>query len=50
MNDSNFKSRIIYDEIIVECALNEEVEEIITLNSKDFLRLIGKSSIKISTV
>lgn len=50
MNNSNFKGGIVYYGIIVECALNEKVDEIITLNSKDFLRLIGNNSIKVSTV
>jgi predicted nucleic acid-binding protein len=50
MSDNNFKGGIVYDGIIVECALNEGVDEIVTLNSKDFLRLIGNNSIKIRTV
>ena len=50
MSDSNFKGGIVYDGIIVECALNEKVDEIITLNPKDFLRLVENNPIKISTI
>ena len=43
----DFKGGIVYDSIIVECALKSKVDEILTLNSKDFLRLTGDNSIKI---
>lgn len=50
MSNSNFSGGIIYDAIIVECALNAKVDEILTLNSKDFLRLTAETSIKVSTL
>ncbi len=37
---------IVYDAIIVECALNSKVDKIVTLNPKDFLRLTKESSTK----
>ncbi|MDP2303323.1 MAG: PIN domain-containing protein [Ignavibacteria bacterium] len=49
MFDSNFSGGIIYDAIVVECALKAKVDEILTLNSKDFLRLTDKISIKVTT-
>jgi predicted nucleic acid-binding protein len=49
MVDSNFSGGIIYDSIVVECALKAKVDEILTLNSKDFLRLTDKISIKVGT-
>ncbi len=50
MSESNLKGGIVYDAIIMECALNNNVDEITTLNSKDFLRLVGNNLIKINTV
>lgn len=50
MGDSGFKGGIVYDAIIVECALNSNVDEIITLNPKDFSRLTTESSIRITTI
>lgn len=49
LSKSNFFGGIVYDAIIVECALNAKVDEILTLNSKDFLRLTSETSIKINT-
>ena len=49
MCNSNLSGGIIYDAIVVECALKAKVDEILTLNSKDFLRLTDKKSIKVST-
>jgi predicted nucleic acid-binding protein len=49
MFDSNFSGGLIYDAIVVECALKAKVDEILTLNSKDFLRLTDKISIKVTT-
>ncbi len=49
MCNSNFSGGIIYDAIVVECAMKAKVDEILTLNSKDFLRLTDKTSIKVST-
>ena len=50
MSDFDFKGGIVYDAIIVECALNENIDEIVTLNTKDFLRLIGNNAVKVGTV
>ncbi|MHB1686764.1 MAG: type II toxin-antitoxin system VapC family toxin [Ignavibacteriaceae bacterium] len=50
MGNSNISGGIVYDAIIVECALNAKVDEILTLNSKDFLRLTNEISIKVSTL
>ncbi|MCL5028870.1 MAG: PIN domain-containing protein [Bacteroidetes bacterium] len=50
MSNSNFSGGIIYDAIVVECALNAKVDEILTLNTKDFLRLTNEKSIKVSTL
>ncbi len=50
MCNSNFSGGIIFDAIVVECALKAKVDEILTLNSKDFLRLTDKASIKVSTL
>ncbi|MCF6269310.1 MAG: PIN domain-containing protein [Melioribacteraceae bacterium] len=50
MSSLNLKGGIVYDAIIMECALNSKVDEIITLNSKDFLRLVGNNLIRINTV
>ncbi len=47
---SDFKGGIVYDAIIVECALNSKVDEILTLNPIDFLRLTNDTSIRITTV
>jgi len=50
MSNSNFSGGLVYDAIIVECALKAKVDEILTLNSKDFLRLTNEISIKVSTL
>ena len=50
MSNSNFSGGIIYDAIVVECSLNAKADEILTLNSKDFLRLTKEISIKVSTL
>jgi predicted nucleic acid-binding protein len=50
MSNLNFSSGIVYDAIVVECALNAKVDEILTLNSKDFIRLTEKISIKIAAL
>jgi predicted nucleic acid-binding protein len=50
MINSNFSGELIYDAIIVECGLKAKVDEILTVNSKDFLRLTNKISIKVSTL
>ncbi|HED06744.1 MAG TPA: PIN domain-containing protein [Ignavibacteria bacterium] len=46
MSSSGLIGGIVYDAIIVECALNSKVDEILTLNPKDFLRLTNESSTK----
>jgi len=50
MINSNFSGGLVYDAIIVECALKAKVDEILTLNSKDFLRLTNEISIKVRTL
>jgi len=50
MINSNFSGGLVYDAIIVECGLKAKVDEILTLNSKDFLRLTNEISIKVSTL
>ena len=50
MSNSNFSGGIIYDAIIVECAVKAKADGILTLNSKDFLRLTEGISIKVSTL
>ena len=47
---SGFKGGIVYDAIIVECALNSKVDEILTLNPKDFSCLTKDSSIRINSI
>jgi len=46
MSSSGLIGGIVYDGIIVECALGSKVDEILTLNLKDFLRLTNESSTK----
>lgn len=48
--NSGLKGGIVYDAIIVECALNSKIDEILTLNPKDFSRLTNESSIRITAV
>ena len=50
MSVSNLSGGIVYDAIIVECALKAKADEILTLNPKDFLKLTTEIQIKISTV
>ncbi len=50
MSDSDFTGGIVYDAIVVECALNSNIDEIVTLNSKDFLRLTQNDLIKINAI
>jgi len=50
MSNSNLMGGIVYDAIIVECALISKVNEILTLNLEDFLSLTKDNSLKISTV
>jgi predicted nucleic acid-binding protein len=47
MSNSNFSGGIIYDAIVAECAMKAKVDEILTLNSKDFLRLTDGTSIRV---
>jgi len=44
MSSSGFIGGIVYDAIIVECALRSKVDKILTLNPKDFLRLTNEIS------
>jgi len=50
MTDSDFKGGIVYDAIIVECAVNAKVDKILTLNSKDFLQLNANNLVKITAI
>ena len=50
MSNSNFSGGIIYDAIVVECALIAKADEILTLSSKDFLRLTDETLIKVSAL
>ncbi|MFH1196934.1 MAG: PIN domain-containing protein [bacterium] len=50
MSSSNFSGGIVYDAIVVECGLKAKVDEIITLNPKDFLRLTAATEIKVRTL
>lgn len=50
MSNSNYSGGIVYDAIIVECALNAKADEIITLNFKDFIRLTKGKSVKVRTL
>ncbi len=50
MSNSNFSGGIVYDALIVECALNAKADEIITLNTKDFLKLVNGTQLKVNTV
>lgn len=50
MSASNFSGGIVYDAIIVECALVSKADEILTLNSKDFLKLTNNIPIKVNTL
>lgn len=47
MERLGLKGGIVYDGIVVECALKSKSSEIITCNTKDFSRLIPDESIKI---
>lgn len=50
MSDANLIGGIVYDAIVVKCAINAKADEILTLNSKDFIRLTKEKPIKIRTV
>jgi predicted nucleic acid-binding protein len=50
MGESNFSGGIVYDSIVVECALTAKADEILTLNPKDFLRLTEGTKIKVITL
>lgn len=50
VSTSNLMGGIVYDAIIVECALKAKANEILTLNSKDFLRLTDGVPIKITAL
>jgi predicted nucleic acid-binding protein len=50
MSNSNFSGGVVYDAIVVECALKAKVDEILTLNAKDFLRLTNEISVKVSSL
>ena len=50
MCDLNLTGGVVYDGIILECALKAKVDEILTLNPKDFSRLSKDSSIRIISI
>ena len=50
MFNSNLSGGIIYDALIAECALKANADEILTLNPKDFLRLMKAIPIKVSSL
>lgn len=50
MSSSNFSGGIVYDALIVECALKARADEIITSNVKDFLKLTVDTQLKVNTV
>ena len=50
MDKSNLSGGIVYDAILVECALKVKADEILTLNTRDFLRLTKGTSINVSTI
>lgn len=50
MSDLNISGGIVYDALIVECALKAKADEIITLNTKDFINLTTDILIKVKTV
>ncbi len=50
MCDSDLKGGIVYDAIIIECALKSKVDEILTLNHKDFSRLSADTSLRIMSI
>ena len=50
VGDSGLKGGIVYDAIIVECALKSEADEILTLNPKDFSRLTENNPIRITSI
>jgi predicted nucleic acid-binding protein len=50
MSNSNLSGGIVYDAIIVECALKAKVDEVLTINPKDFLRLTNALPIKVSSI
>lgn len=49
MCDSDLKGGIVYDAIIVECALKSKADEILTLNPKDFSRLSADNLLRITS-
>ena len=50
MNISNLSGGIVYDAIMVECALKAKADEILTLNAKDFLHLTKGTSIRVNAI
>ena len=49
MSDFDLRCGIVYDAIIVECALKSKVDEILTLNPKDFSCLTKDNPIRITS-
>ncbi|MAO65919.1 MAG: VapC toxin family PIN domain ribonuclease [Balneola sp.] len=45
--EQNLKGGIVYDAIIAECAIKAKADQMITSNSKDFVRIFPEDSIQI---
>jgi len=50
LSDLNISGGIVYDALIVECAKKAKVDEILTLNTKDFIHLTSDLSIKVNSI
>lgn len=50
LSDLNISGGIVYDALIVECAKKAKVDEILTLNTKDFIHLTTDLSIKVNSI
>lgn len=49
MGEYNFSGGIVYDQLIVECAVKAKADEIITLNLQDFIKLTPGLNIEVSS-
>lgn len=50
MDQLGLKGGIVYDALVVECARKSKSKEILTSNTKDFIRLLPDDSIRIITL
>lgn len=46
----NLSGGIVYDAIIAECAIKAKADQVITSNSKDFVRLFPEDSVQIISI